>query len=57
MNKKNGFVIKYIDDFNMKHITYTTKFSDVKYIKERYNSPGFHYEPAQYYAEKEQRVY
>ncbi len=47
MDKQNGFLIRYTDDFNRKHITFTNKFSDVKFLKERFDNKVT-YEPTSY---------
>ena len=47
MNKQNGFLVRYTDDFNRKHITFTNKFSDVKFLKERFDNKVT-YEPTSY---------
>ena len=44
MTHIKGFVVEYRDDFNIKHITYTRNFSDVKFLQDRFDKQNVHYE-------------
>lgn len=56
MNRENGFIVNYTDDFNVKHITFVRGMSDVKFLKDRYDSP-INYEPVKYYQQEDRPWY